>query len=214
MLDSAVRGVILLLIFVFDPLAVLLVIAGNMTIRQYIDLKPLNMRKENDDDVRVEQEDIPERPVPETEPESEPEPPEPEREIRLDEDVTEHKEEEEESIPEPSEKVQRDNTRPLGKATRSHEPGIAGVIHPEKDEETEQNINEIKEILEKADPEVREEVAKELEKEEEVVPVLVDKSNKTVLEPLVNKGRALLKSLASGKSKKVSWIDTPHESKH
>ena len=32
MLDSAVRGVIITLIFVFDPLAVLLVIAGNMTI--------------------------------------------------------------------------------------------------------------------------------------------------------------------------------------
>ena len=32
MLDSAVRGVIITLIFVFDPLAVLLIIAGNMTI--------------------------------------------------------------------------------------------------------------------------------------------------------------------------------------
>ena len=213
MLDSAVRGVILLLIFVFDPLAVLLVIAGNMTIRQYIDLKPLNMRKENDDD---------DAPIispavmrgwrSPDDPEPEPEPPAPEQEIRLDEDVTEHKEEEEDSISEPSEEI-----KPVvGKAVRSHEPGIAGIIHPEKDEETEQNINEIKEILEKADPKVREEVAKELEKEdeEEVIPVLVDKSNKTVLEPLVNKGRALLKSLASGKSKKVSWIDTPHESKH
>ena len=209
MLDSAVRGVILLLIFVFDPLAVLLVIAGNMTIRQYIDLKPLplNMRKEDDNDVRIEPENIPERPIPETEPEPEPEPPEPEREVRVDEDVVEHKEEEEDEPNEP---------KPVeGKATRSHEPGIAGVIHPVKDEETEQNINEIKEILEKADPEVREEVAKELEKEDdEVVPVLVDKSNKTVLEPLVNKGRALLKSLASGKSKKVSWINTPHEPEH
>ena len=215
MLDSAVRGVILLLIFVFDPLAVLLVIAGNMTIRQYIDLKPLNMRKEDDNDVRVEQEDIPERPIPETAPEPDPEPPAPEREVRVDEDVIEHKEEEEVSVSEPSAEIQRDDIRPVtGKATRSHEPGIAGIIHPVKDEETEQNISEIKEILEKADPEVREEVAKELEKEEEVVPVLVDKSNKTVLEPLVNKGRALLKSLASGKSKKVSWIDTPHEPKH
>ena len=203
MLDSAVRGVILLLIFVFDPLAVLLVIAGNMTIRQYIDLKPLplNMRKEDDNDVRIEPENIPERPIPETEPDPEPEPPEPEREVRVDEDVVEHKEEEEDEPNEP---------KPVeGKATRSHEPGIAGVIHPVKDEETEQNINEIKEILEKADPEVREEVVKELEKEDqEVKSVLVDKTNKTVLEPLVSKGRSLLKSLASGKSKKVSWINT------
>ena len=207
MLDSAVRGVILLLIFVFDPLAVLLVIAGNMTIRQYIDLKPLNMRKEDDNDVRIEPENIPERSIPETEPELEPEPPEPEREVRVDEDVVEHKEEEEDDQNEPKPAT--------GKATRSHELGIAGIIHPVKDEETEQNINEIKEILEKADPEVREEVAKELEKaDQEVKSVLVDKTNKTVLEPLVNKGRALLKSLASGKSKKVSWIDTPHEPKH
>ena len=209
MLDSAVRGVILLLIFVFDPLAVLLVIAGNMTIRQYIDLKPLplNMRKEDDNDVRIEPENIPERPIPETEPDPEPEPPEPEREVRVDEDVVEHKEEEEDEPNEP---------KPVeGKATRSHEPGIAGVIHPVKDEETEQNINEIKEILEKADPEVREEVVKELEKEDqEVKSVLVDKTNKTVLEPLVSKGRSLLKSLASGKSKKVSWINTPHEPEH
>ena len=207
MLDSAVRGVILLLIFVFDPLAVLLVIAGNMTIRQYIDLKPLNMRKEDDNDVRVEQEDIPERPIPETEPELESEPPEPEREVRVDEDVVEHKEEEEDDQNEPKPAT--------GKATRSHELGIAGIIHPVKDEETEQNINEIKEILEKADPEVREEVAKELEKaDQEVKSVLVDKTNKTVLEPLVSKGRSLLKSLASGKSKKVSWINTPHEPEH
>ena len=209
MLDSAVRGVILLLIFVFDPLAVLLVIAGNMTIRQYIDLKPLplNMRKEDDNDVRIEPENIPERPIPETEPDPDPEPPEPEREVRVDEDVVEHKEEEEDEPNEP---------KPVeGKATRSHEPGIAGVIHPVKDEETEQNINEIKEILEKADPEVREEVVKELEKEDqEVKSVLVDKTNKTVLEPLVSKGRSLLKSLASGKSKKVSWINTPHEPEH
>ena len=78
-----------------------------------------------------------------------------------------------------------------------------------------ENINEIKEILEKADPEVREEVVKELEKEDqEVKSVLVDKTNKTVLEPLVSKGRSLLKSLASGKSKKVSWINTPHEPEH
>ena len=58
-------------------------------------------------------------------------------------------------------------------------------------------------------------MVKELEKEDqEVKSVLVDKTNKTVLEPLVSKGRSLLKSLASGKSKKVSWINTPHEPEH
>ena len=165
------------------------------------------MRKEDDNDVRIEPENIPERSIPETEPELESEPPEPEREVRVDEDVVEHKEEEEDDQNEPKPAT--------GKATRSHELGIAGIIHPVKDEETEQNINEIKEILEKADPEVREEVAKELEKaDQEVKSVLVDKTNKTVLEPLVSKGRSLLKSLASGKSKKVSWINTPHEPEH
>ena len=199
MLDSAVRGVILLLIFVFDPLAVLLVIAGNMTIRQYIDLKPLKMRKENnDDEIKTEYDslnDLQEAFNTETKEDFEPE-----QEVTVEASIDRG--------------VEIDEPKPvIGKAVRSHEPGIAGIIHIEKDEETEQNINEIKNILEKADPEVREEVAKELEKEESV-PVLVDKTNKTVLEPLVSKGRALLKSLASGKSKKVSWIDTPHERKH
>ena len=119
------------------------------------------------------------------------------------------------SVPKPVEDVveqKKEKHIPKGTAVRSHEEGIAGIIHTKTEpKELEQNI---KEILEQADPKVREEVAKELEKEEESVPVLVDKANKTVLEPLVNKGRSLLKSLASGKSKKVSWIDTPHEPKH
>lgn len=192
MLDSAVRAVILLLIFVFDPLAVLLVIAGNMTIRQYMDrppkLKPikneqeidlevaqnLGLLKEKKDDVRVEPEDIQEGPTPEPEPEHEPEPPAPEREARIVEDVVGHKEEEK----------------------------IEATID-----------EEIKEVLEKADPEVREEVVKELQKEEkpEVQTVLVDKTNTPVVQPLLNKGRSLLKSLASGKPAKKSWIDNSHE---
>jgi|TARA_B110000263_G_scaffold248602_1_gene263893 hypothetical protein len=190
MLDNAVRGVILLLIFVFDPLAVLLIIAGNMTIRQHIQLKPLKMRNEKDDDVIVEQEDGADLVIPADIKSSAPKPVE---------DVTEQKEE---------------KRIPKGTAVRSHEEGIAGIIHSKTEpEELDQNI---KEILEQANPEVREEVAKELEKDvkEESVSVLVDKTNKTILEPLVNKGRSLLKSLASGKSKKVSWIDTPHEPKH
>ena len=188
MLDSAVRAVILLLIFVFDPLAVLLIIAGNMTIRQYIQLKPLKMRNEKNDDVIIEQEDGADLVIPADIKSSAPKPVE---------DVVEQK---------------KEKHVPKGTAVRSHEEGIAGIIHTKTEpKELEQNI---KEILEQADPKVREEVAKELEKEEESVPVLVDKANKTVLEPLVNKGRSLLKSLASGKSKKVSWINTPHEPKH
>ncbi len=194
MLDSAVRAVILLLIFVFDPLAVLLVIAGNMTIRQAVvappKLKPrkkekepeidlevaknLGLLKENKDDVRTEPEVVQERPTPEPEPEHEPEPPAPERETRIVEDVVEHKEEEK----------------------------IEATID-----------EEIKEVLEKADPEVREEVVKELQKEKkpEVQSVLVDKTNTPVVQPLLNKGRSLLKSLASGKPAKKSWIDNSHE---
>ena len=56
MLDSAVRGVIITLIFVFDPLAVLLVIAGNMTINWK------RGRKENDDE--FEQPIMEDRPLP------------------------------------------------------------------------------------------------------------------------------------------------------
>lgn len=194
MLDSAVRAVILLLIFVFDPLAVLLVIAGNMTIREAmvappklkprkkekepeIDLevaKNIGLSKENKDDARTEPEVVQERSTPEPEPEHKSEPPAPERETRIVEDVVEHKEEEK----------------------------IKATID-----------EEIKEVLEKADPEVREEVVKELQKEEqpEVQTVLVDKTNTPVVQPLLNKGRSLLKSLASGKPAKKSWIDNSHE---
>ena len=192
MLDSAVRAVILLLIFVFDPLAVLLVIAGNMTIRQAVNappkLKPikkgqeidlevaknLGLLKEKKNDVRTEPEVVQEGPTPEPEPEHEPEPPAPERETRVVEDV----------------------------------------VEPKKEEKIETTIDEeIKEVLEKADPEVREEVVKELQKEEkpEVQTVLVDKTNTPVVQPLINKGRSLLKSLASGKPAKKSWIDNSHE---
>ncbi len=193
-LDSAVRAVILLLIFVFDPLAVLLIIAGNMTIREAmvappklkprkkekepeIDLevaKNVGLSKENKDDARTEPEVVQERSTPEPEPEHKSKPPAPERETRIVEDVVEHKEEEK----------------------------IKATID-----------EEIKEVLEKADPEVREEVVKELQKDEqpEMQTVLVDKTNTPVVLPLLNKGRALLKSLASGKPAKKSWIDNSHE---
>ena len=73
MLDSAVRGVIITLIFVFDPLAVLLVIAGNMTFawhgvsrRQKVPKREpepepepeIKEEKSNDDILVVEKENI------------------------------------------------------------------------------------------------------------------------------------------------------------
>ena len=91
---------------------------------------------------------------------------------------------------------------------------VEDVVEHKEEEKIEATIDEeIKEVLEKADPEVREEVVKELQKEEkpEVQSVLVDKTNTPVVQPLLNKGRSLLKSLASGKPAKKSWIDNSHE---
>ena len=50
-----------------------------------------------------------------------------------------------------------------------------------------------------------------VEEKPEVQSVLVDKTNTPVVQPLLNKGRSLLKSLASGKPAKKSWIDNSHE---
>ena len=91
MLDSAVRGVIITLIFVFDPLAVLLVIAGNMTFawhgmsrrRKIPEPEPepepeIKEEKSNDDILVVEKENIDtiEEKEPEPQPVNEPEEPE------------------------------------------------------------------------------------------------------------------------------------------
>ena len=162
MLDSAVRGVILLLIFVFDPLAVLLIIAGNMTIRQAMGSR--------------------------------------ESSLELPKSVT---------------------TTPTKELVKDMELDIEvaqnlGILKEKKDDviPKEEPIKEekLKEVLEEADPEVREEVAKKLEEESQTV--LVDKENTPILEPLINKGKSILTSIVSGKSKKISWIDTPHEPKH
>ena len=95
MLDSAVRGVIITLIFVFDPLAVLLVIAGNMTFawhgvsrrRKIPEPEPepepeIKEEKSNDDILVVEKENIDtiEEKEPEPQPVNEPEEPETESE--------------------------------------------------------------------------------------------------------------------------------------
>ena len=162
MLDNAVRGVILLLIFVFDPLAVLLIIAGNMTIRQAMGSR--------------------------------------ESSLELPKSVT---------------------TTPTKELVKDMELDIEvaqnlGILKEKKDDVIlkEEPIKEekLKEVLEEADPEVREEVAKKLEEESQTV--LVDKENTPILEPLINKGKSILTSIVSGKSKKISWIDTPHEPKH
>ena len=164
MLDSAVRGVILLLIFVFDPLAVLLIIAGNMTIRQAMDSR--------------------------------------ESSLELPKSVT--------TTPTWTKELVKDMELDIEVAQN------LGILKEKKDDiiPKEEPIKEekLKEVLEEADPEVREEVAKKLEEESQTV--LVDKENTPILEPLINKGKSLLQSLASVKSKKISWINTPHEPKH
>ena len=169
MLDSAVRGVILLLIFVFDPLAVLLIIAGNMTIRQAMGSQEsrLDLPKSVTTTPTRTKELV--------------------KDMELDIEVAQNlgilKEKKDDVIP-------------------KEEPIKEEPIKEEK----------LKEVLEEADPEVREEVAKKLEEESQTV--LVDKENTPILEPLINKGKSLLQSLASVKSKKISWINTPHEPKH
>ncbi|HAT70608.1 MAG TPA: hypothetical protein DCS22_08875, partial [Flavobacteriaceae bacterium] len=184
MLDSAVRAVILLLIFVFDPLAVLLIIAGNMTIRQAIGSRVSSLESPTKSDPPADHQ------------KSTTVTPTPARTKELVED---------------------------GEQLTQMEVDIEvaqnlGILKEKKDDVTSEHEEEpikeeeLKEVLEEADPEVREEVAKKLEEESQTI--LVDKENRPILEPLINKGKSLLKSLASGKSEKISWIDTPHEPKH
>ena len=62
MLDETVRYVILLLIFVFDPLAVLLVVAANITIRDVLNkrkrIKDKLLRKQRKNKILVKEEPI------------------------------------------------------------------------------------------------------------------------------------------------------------
>ena len=57
-LDNAVRIVILILVFVFDPLAVLLVIAANISIREEHNRRRKINRKKNANKIRVKEEMI------------------------------------------------------------------------------------------------------------------------------------------------------------
>jgi hypothetical protein len=174
MLDSAVRGVILLLIFVFDPLAVLLIIAGNITIRQAISSRESSLE------------------LPKSDP--------PVNYTKSTTVIT----------PTWTKELVKDMELDIEVAQN------LGILKEKKDDvipkEDPIKEEELKEVLEEADPEVREEVAKKLEEESQTV--LVNKENTPILEPLIKKGKSLLTSIVSGKSKKISWIDTPHEPKH
>ena len=46
-IDSAVRGVILILVFVFDPLAVLLIIAANISFAEYNEKRKRALARKN-----------------------------------------------------------------------------------------------------------------------------------------------------------------------
>ena len=138
MLDSAVRAVIITLIFVFDPLAVLLVVAGNMTIvwargRKGYMLVPIEPDK-------------PELPISETEEEGEEE---------EDEDLGMGGDEIEEEIEEEIEKETLEQ-KMLEKIK------IKEDVVPEENVAPEENIEKIKEVLEKADERTLKEVYNEM----------------------------------------------------
>ena len=140
MLDSAVRAVIITLIFVFDPLAVLLVVAGNMTIvwargRKGYMLVPV--KSEEEEDLGVETElSVPE-------PDNIYDTTLPTSEIDNDNDIEETEEEtlEQKML----EKIK-----------------IKENVEPQEDIGPEKDINEIKEVLEKADERTLKEVYNEM----------------------------------------------------
>ena len=134
MLDSAVRAVIITLIFVFDPLAVLLVVAGNMTIvwargRKGYMLVPVETNEpeeEEDEDLGLDTELS-----------------EPTTEINDNNDI---KEIEEETLEQKMfEKI-----------------SIKEDVEPEKEIIQEEDIEEIKEVLEQADERTLKEVYNEM----------------------------------------------------
>jgi hypothetical protein len=140
MLDSAVRAVIITLIFVFDPLAVLLVVAGNMTIvwargRKGYMLVPV--KSEEEEDLGLETElSVPE-------PDNIYDTTLPTSEIDDDNDIEEIEEEtlEQKML----EKIK-----------------IKENVEPQEDIGPEKDINEIKEVLEKADERTLKEVYNEM----------------------------------------------------
>jgi len=137
MLDSAVRAVIIVLIFVFDPLAVLLVVAGNMSILW------ARGRKEGYYGAPVE----PEEPEEEGEEEED-------EDLGLDTELDKKREE------------ARSEGEKRGDETLEQKMlekiSIKEDIEPEEDVEPEKDIDEIKEVLEKADERTLKEVYNEM----------------------------------------------------
>jgi len=140
MLDSAVRAVIITLIFVFDPLAVLLVVAGNMTIvwargRKGYMLVPV----EPDESDELEEE---------------------EGEEEEDEDLGLNTE-----LDKKIEEARNEGER-RGEETLEQKMlekiSIKEDVEPEEDVEQEEDIEEIKEVLEQADERTLKEVYNEM----------------------------------------------------
>jgi hypothetical protein len=141
MLDSAVRAVIITLIFVFDPLAVLLVVAGNMTIvwargRKEYTLVPV----ETEEDLGLDTElstPVPSAPLWKTSLGAE-----------------------ETAEPEPEEET--DNKDETLEQKMFEKISIKEDVEPEKEIIQEEDIEEIKEVLEQADEGTLKEVYNEM----------------------------------------------------
>ena len=137
MLDSAVRAVIIVLIFVFDPLAVLLVVAGNMSILWARGRKegyygaPVEVATEEEEGEEEEDEDLG-------------------LDTELDKKKGEARSEGEKRGEETLEQKMLEKIK------------IKEDAEPDKDAEPEKDIEEIKEVLEKADERTLKEVYNEI----------------------------------------------------
>jgi hypothetical protein len=162
-LEKAVRWVIITIIFVFDPLAVLLLIASQYTFewrRQDGELlRPMfatTPTVDGSDDGQKDNEDLQEEHV---------EPDERDGETNHEDDVHER-----ETVAEDEEQVSDSELKFLKKEIETETPAGFKVDNsvietpPEDDREDDE---ELKELLSQADEETLEEVAKELDKEEE-----------------------------------------------
>ncbi len=155
MLDSAVRAVIITLIFVFDPLAVLLVVAGNMTI---VWARGRKEDEDYDDDDPVETEE----------------------DLGLDTELsTLEMEEKEDMVAEQQRKWEEEEEEVNKKIEEARKEGekrgeetleqrmlekisIKEDVEPEKEIIQEEDIEEIKEVLEQADEGTLKEVYNEM----------------------------------------------------
>ena len=161
-LEKAVRWVIITIIFVFDPLAVLLLIASQYTFewrrQDGANLSPMveqtatiyGPNNGSADDQDLQEEHV--------------EPDEPDRESSDEDDVHERKnmEETEEPVSDSELKKEIETETPAGfKVDNS-------LLDIEPPQEPTQKDEELEQLLSKADPETLEEVAKELDKDEPI----------------------------------------------